>query len=45
MNKKVDLQEFIYSHKSHIIVGTETWLSTSVSDYEVIPAEWNCNVY
>ena len=45
MNKKADLQEFIYSHKPHIIVATETWLSAGVSNNEVIPAEWNYNVY
>ena len=45
MNKKADLQEFIYSHKPHIIVGTETWLSAGVNNNEVIPAEWNYNVY
>ena len=45
MNKKADLQEFIYSHKPHIIVGTEIWLSVSISNNEVIPAEWNYNVY
>ena len=45
MNKKADFQEFIYSHKPHIIVGTETWLSASVNNNEVIPAEWNYNVY
>jgi len=41
MNKKADLQEFIYSHKPHIIIGIETWLFAGVNDNEVIPAEWN----
>ena len=45
MNKKADLQEFIYSYKPHIIIGTETWLSAGVNDNEVIPAEWNYNLY
>ena len=45
MNKKADLQEFIYSYKPDIIVGTETWLSANVCNNEIIPAEWNFNVY
>ena len=45
MNKKADLQEFIYNHKLDIIVGTKTWLSANVSNNEIIPAEWNFNVY
>jgi len=36
MNKKAaDFQEFIFTYKSHIIVGTETWLSTSICSYLV----------
>jgi len=43
VNEKADLQEFTY--KPHIIVGTETWLSTSICNNEVIPSEWNYTLY
>ena len=45
MNKRVDLQEFIYRYKPDIIVGTETWLSANISDNEIVPAELNYNIY
>ena len=45
VNKKAALHEFIFTYKPHIIVGTETWLSPDISNNEVIPAEWNYNIY
>ena len=36
MNKKAALDEFIFTYKPHIIVGTETWLSPNVNNNEVI---------
>jgi len=45
MNKKADFQEFIYNYKPDIIVGTETWLSANVNNNEIVPPEWNYNIY
>ena len=45
MNKKAALDEFIFTYKPHIIVGTETWLSPNVNNNEVISPEWNYNIY
>ena len=39
------LDEFIFTHKPHIIVGTETWLSPNVNNNEVISPEWIYNIY
>ena len=44
-NKKVALDEFIFTHKPHIIVETETWLSPNVNNNEVISPEWNYDIY
>jgi len=45
VNKKADFQEFINCHKPDIIIGTETWLSASICDNEIVPAEFNYNIY
>ena len=39
------LDEFIFTHKPHIIVGTETWLSPNVNNNKVISPEWSYNIY
>ena len=45
INKKADLLDFIYTYKPSIIIGTETWLSASVSNNEIIPDKWNYVIY
>ena len=45
MSKKADLLEFISIHKPHIIIGSETWLSTDISNSEIIPYDFKYNIY
>ena len=45
MSKKGDLLEFISTHKPHIIIGSETWLSSDVSNNEVISHDFKYNIY
>ena len=45
MSKKADLLEFISTHKPHIIIGSETWLSSDVSNNDVIPHDFKYNIY
>ena len=35
----------IFSHRPHIIIGTETWLSNDVQDNEIIPEYCNYIIY
>jgi len=45
MGKKADLLELISTQKPHIIICTETWLSPEVSNNEIIPSDFNYNIY
>ena len=45
MSKKVDLLQFIATHQPHIIIGTEIWLSPDISNNEIIPNDFNYNIY
>ena len=45
IGKKADLLELIATHNPHIIIGTETWLSSDISNNEIIPSDLNYNIY
>ena len=45
IGKKVDMLELIATHNPHIIIGTETWLSSDISSNEIIPSNLNYNIY
>ena len=45
MNRKADLLQFIATHDPHLIVGIETWLSTDLSNNEIIPSDFKYNSY
>jgi len=45
MNKRAELLELIDSNKPHIIFGTETWLSQSIHNNEIIPDDLNYSIY
>jgi len=44
-NKHPEFLQLIDSQKLHIIFGTETWLSNSVSNTEIIPDGMNYTIY
>ena len=45
MNKRAEFIHLIDSLKPDIIVGTETWLSNSIKNSEIIPDNMNFTVY
>ena len=45
LHKKAELLDLIFTHKPHIIIGTETWLSNNIHDNEVIPEYCNYVIY
>ena len=40
MNKKEELDHLLYSTKTDIIVGTESWLTSDIKDHEVFPPDF-----
>ena len=45
IRKQADLLELIATHNPHIIIGTETWLSSDISNNKIIPNDLNYNIY
>jgi len=45
MSKRAELLELIDSDKPHITFGTETWLSQSIFNNEIIPDYVNYSIY
>ena len=45
MNKRAEFIHLIDSLKPDIIVGTETWLSDSIKNSEIIPDNMNFTIY
>ena len=45
LHKQAELLDLISTHKPHIIIGIETWLSNETCNNEVIPDGWNYAIY
>ena len=45
MNKRAEFLQVIDSKKLHVIVSTETWLSQSITNNEIIPDNMNYTIY
>ena len=45
IGKKVDMLELIATHNPHIIIGTERWLSSDISNNKIILSDLNYNIY
>ena len=45
IGKEADLLKLIATHNPHIIIGTETWLSSDISNNKIIPNDLNYNIY
>ena len=45
LHKKAELLDLVSTHKPHIIIGTETWLSNDTCNNEIIPEDWNYIIY
>ena len=45
LNKKAEFLNLIDLYQRHVIIGTETWLSNSIVDNKVIPAQMNYRLF
>ena len=40
MNKQEEIYHLLYSTKTYVIVGTESWLTPDIKDHEVFPPDF-----